>query len=590
MKKQDFIIVAALLALVIAWPMFANYFFPASAPVKPLAPADAVAVQEPTPLEPAPPAATPAITSATIPSAQAAPEISQAPRQEQQYFTLTNADIKITGSSWGGGLITVELSDYRQAVDPRSAPVLLDFSDAPAMTYAALPGLSQDADFTITETDQHGVTLHAGDATGLSLQRRLILGANYQIMIEDTFFNESSEPITIGEHAIRIGAMSVAESETKNVGGQALGIDVLGATGGDGVKYWGSELPKLFKKQTAASGMPQTINMPVNAPIDWIAVKSKFFVQILRPNDGAGAYTITAERAMAPGEESDASRAPRSAAVTGVSAQARFAAINIAPQESYTRKFSYYVGPKKYSALRQLGLHQEKVMDFGMWAPLCVFLLSVLNTTYSLLPNYGLAIIVLTILIRILFWPLTHKSTESMKRMQELQPQMMELRKLHKNNPRKLQEETMALYKKNKVNPVSGCLPMIVQIPVFIALFVVLRSAIELRFAEFLWVKDLSEPERLFAAYLPIPLNILPIFMAVTQALQQYLTPTSDPNQQKMMLILMPGMMLVMFYMMPSALVLYWSANQCIMIIQQLIQKQRAAMKQNRLATPTPAS
>jgi YidC/Oxa1 family membrane protein insertase len=225
--------------------------------------------------------------------------------------------------------------------------------------------------------------------------------------------------------------------------------------------------------------------------------------------------------------------------------------------------------------LRTLGLHQEDVMEFGMWSPVCKFLLIVLNTTYNLIPNYGVAIILLTILIRIIFWPLTHKSTESMKKMQALQPLMTELKAKHKDNPRKMQEETMALYRKHKVNPVSGCLPMVIQIPVFIALFVVLRSAIEMRFAPFLWVQDLSAPERLFADILPIPLNILPIFMAVTQAWQQVLMPTADPNQQKIMLFFMPVMMLVMFYMMPSALVLYWSANQCIVILQQLIQKKK---------------
>ena len=135
----------------------------------------------------------------------------------------------------------------------------------------------------------------------------------------------------------------------------------------------------------------------------------------------------------------------------------------------------------------------------------------------------------------------------------------------------------MALYRKHKINPVSGCLPMLIQIPVFIALFIVLRSAVELRFAPFLWINDLSAPERLFADILPIPLNILPIFMAATQAWQQTLMPATDPNQQKMMLFFMPVMMLVMFYMMPSALVLYWSANQCIMIVQQLIQKKRSS-------------
>ena len=153
------------------------------------------------------------------------------------------------------------------------------------------------------------------------------------------------------------------------------------------------------------------------------------------------------------------------------------------------------------------------------------------------------------------------------------------LRAKYKDNPQRQQQEIMALYKEQKVNPLGGCLPTVVQIPVFIALFVVLRSAIELRFAPFLWIKDLSQPENLLAGVLPVPLNILPIFMAATMAWQQKLTPSAgDPQQQKMMMF-MPLMMLFLFYQFAAGLVLYWSTNQCLMIAQQLLnqRKRRAA-------------
>jgi len=181
--------------------------------------------------------------------------------------------------------------------------------------------------------------------------------------------------------------------------------------------------------------------------------------------------------------------------------------------------------------------------------------------------------------VRIVFWPVTHKGTESMKKMQALQPLMTELRAKYKDNPKKLQEETMLLYKKHKVNPLGGCLPMLIQIPVFIALFVVLRSAIELRFASFLWVRDLSEPENLLAGLLPMgfSLNILPLLMVATMYLQQKLSPAGgDPTQQKMMMIIMPVMMLVFFYNMASGLILYWTVSNVIMIVQQLMAKHRS--------------
>ena len=219
-------------------------------------------------------------------------------------------------------------------------------------------------------------------------------------------------------------------------------------------------------------------------------------------------------------------------------------------------------------------------MQFGFFRWFCKPLVATLNFFYKVIPNYGVAVILLTILVRIIFWPLTHKSTLSMRRMQELQPELKALQALHKENPQKLQKETWAIYKKNKVNPMSSCLPMLVQIPVFIALFTVLRSAVELRYAPFLWISDLSEPENLFAGMLPIAINILPVLMAGTMALQSYLTPTAgDPQQQKMMMIMMPIMMLFMFYTFPSALSLYWTVSQVLAIVQMLLMRRHHPTK-----------
>jgi YidC/Oxa1 family membrane protein insertase len=157
-----------------------------------------------------------------------------------------------------------------------------------------------------------------------------------------------------------------------------------------------------------------------------------------------------------------------------------------------------------------------------------------------------------------------------MRRMSEIQPKMKEIREKFKDNPQRLQQETWTLYRENKVNPMASCLPMLVQIPVFIALFTVLRSAVELRYAPFLWIADLSEPENLFPGIFPFGgLNILPILMALTMGLQSALTPsTGDKQQQRMMMIMMPIMMLVMFYSFPSALSLYWTLSQVLSIVQ----------------------
>ena len=195
----------------------------------------------------------------------------------------------------------------------------------------------------------------------------------------------------------------------------------------------------------------------------------------------------------------------------------------------------YYIGPKKYGALSRHGQHMVDVMEFGFWAPVGKMLLQMMNGIHRFLwpHNYGIAIILLTIIIRVVFWPVTHKSTESMRKMQEIQPLVTAVRQKYKDKPQKQQQEIMALYKEHKVNPLGGCLPMLIQIPVFIALFVVLRSAIELRFARFLWIRDLSEPENLLAGVLPfgLSLNILPVIMAATMAWQQKLTPVRRRSQ-----------------------------------------------------------
>ena len=223
----------------------------------------------------------------------------------------------------------------------------------------------------------------------------------------------------------------------------------------------------------------------------------------------------------------------------------------------------------------------KEVMEFGFWSFLCYPMVWLLNIFHSVISNYGVAIILLTIFVRLVFWPLTRKSTEGMKKMQEIQPLLKELQTRFKDNPQRLQQETFALYREKKVNPLSSCLPMLIQIPIFIALFNVLRSMVELRYAPFLWIDDLSAPEGLFASWFPFGgLNILPILMAATMYLQSKLTPSAgDKNQQRMMMVFMPIMMLVMFYNFASALSLYWTVSQVLSIIQMWMMRREAARK-----------
>jgi YidC/Oxa1 family membrane protein insertase len=232
-----------------------------------------------------------------------------------------------------------------------------------------------------------------------------------------------------------------------------------------------------------------------------------------------------------------------------------------------------YFGPKKSDILKNLNVGAEKIVDFGWFDIIAKPLVAGLNLSNRVTHNYGIDIILLTILIKIIFYPLSVKSYKSMKEMQKMQPIISKLKEKYKNDKQKLNQEMMDLYKKKGINPMGGCLPMIIQIPVFFALYKALSGAIEMRHAPFmLWINDLSAPEDLFsfsAAGYSLPIRILPLVMGVTQVIQQKMTPTSaDPIQEKMMLF-MPIFFTFLFWGFPSGLVLYWLVNNVISIAQQ---------------------
>jgi YidC/Oxa1 family membrane protein insertase len=234
----------------------------------------------------------------------------------------------------------------------------------------------------------------------------------------------------------------------------------------------------------------------------------------------------------------------------------------LAPGSSQRYQYIAYFGPLEMEALKASGHQLERSIDFGFFSILAKPLFHVLIYFYGFLGNYGWAIILLTIIIKLLFWPLTHKSYMSMKAMQKLQPEMQKLREKYKNDRDRMNREIMELYKNHRVNPVGGCLPMLVQIPVFFALYKVLMISIELRHAPFLfWITDLSAKD---------PYYVTPLIMGVTMFVQQKMTPMSsvDPIQQKIFLF-MPVVFTALFLNFPSGLVIYWMVNNLLTILQQ---------------------
>jgi YidC/Oxa1 family membrane protein insertase len=258
---------------------------------------------------------------------------------------------------------------------------------------------------------------------------------------------------------------------------------------------------------------------------------------------------------------------------------------DIRPGTQHTYQYSLFFGPKSMKILKKAGHDLGKALNFGWFTVLakpCVWLM---NRLYSVIPNYGIAIIILTLLIKIVLWPLGSKSYKSMSEMKKIQPLMKEIREKYKNDKKKMNEEVMGLYRTYKINPLGGCLPMVVQLPVFFALYRMLYQSIELRHAPFfLWIDDLSAPDRLFNFSFSIPfmeppygIPVLTIIMGATMLLQQKMSPPmGDPTQAKMMMF-MPLIFTFIFINFSSGLVLYWLVNNILSISQQYyIQKKFA--------------
>jgi YidC/Oxa1 family membrane protein insertase len=303
-----------------------------------------------------------------------------------------------------------------------------------------------------------------------------------------------------------------------------------------------------------------------NPPYDWVAYQDNFFIQAIVPLTQGGYQVIPSVVT----DETQHTQITRLVFLTDK--------FDLEPNESSSFKLRVYNGPKEISTLKEAGHNLSAAVDYGWFTFLAKPLLVVLRWFYSFTHNYGIAIILLTIIIKIVFWPLTQKSYTSMQKMKKVQPKIQQIREKYKDDKEKLNQELMQVYKTYKVNPMGGCLPMALQIPVFFALYRMLNSAVELRHQPFaLWIHDLTAPDRLnlgFSIDLPMighldGLPVLTILMGVTMFLQQKMTPSSgDPRQEKIMLI-MPVMFTFFFINFPAGLVLYWFVNNILSIAQQ---------------------
>jgi YidC/Oxa1 family membrane protein insertase len=274
----------------------------------------------------------------------------------------------------------------------------------------------------------------------------------------------------------------------------------------------------------------------------WIALQDKYYALIVKPKSDLSVVYL--EKGVFPPHLSF-----------------RTKSVVLKPNQVIQDDFIIYVGPKNLKVLKSYDIGFEKIVSFGFFNKISFYLLALLNFFFRLTGNYGIAIILLTCVAKLVLSPLSHKSFKSMKKMQKIQPHIKSMRERHKDNPKKAQVEMMKLYKEHKVNPLGGCLPIVLQMPIFLALFWLLQSAFELRDAPFVfWIHDLSKKD---------PTYVMPILMGGSMALQQALSPSVvDPAQKKMMMFL-PIVMTFLFLNFPAGLVLYWLVNNLLSLAHQ---------------------
>ncbi|MBW2494103.1 MAG: membrane protein insertase YidC, partial [Deltaproteobacteria bacterium] len=456
----------------------------------------------------------------------------------------------------GAGISSWELKGFREKSDPAAPRInLVTGLEAGAVSLTtpfAEFGLGNFANrvFEVVGEDASAVAFEARE-NGVTLRKTFSFdpdGYSFRLLVE--VLNESAASIA-PRFQVDIPAYDHPADDFRE---QALAAFEDGSRVNKPLKGLGAG--GFF--QSLTGGKPEKYEDFVG-PIDWAGIQTTYFLTAILPDNPSQAQVRMA------------ALEPR---VSGV-AELSFAETVIPPGRSVAREFRGYMGPKEMERLEAFGGGTVHAIDLG-WSwiePLTRVFSLILKMLYSVVGNYGVAIVILTILVRIVTAPLTVKQMRSMERMRALSPKINEIKAEFADDRQKQSEKMMALYKSEGVNPLGGCLPMILQLPVFIGLFYSLRSTIQLRQAPFFgWIDDLSVPEPLFEIPgLGLPFRVLPLIMGASMVIQQRITPAQmDPAQAKMMMTVMPIMMTVLFYQFPSGLVLYWMVSNLLAIAHQL--------------------
>ncbi|MCF7688727.1 MAG: YidC/Oxa1 family insertase periplasmic-domain containing protein [Cephaloticoccus sp.] len=573
-KKNLTIGVALLLAAFVSM-----YFSSKSVPPRPVTTTPGATPTQTVPAATTPEATTnPTTTGTAVPAQPPHTEITALANNVEgaQVDLLVNNFVEVRLSNYGGAIREVALRKFAETLDSKARFTFNKPRTNPMLGIVDLPGLGRDTGFSIVSQNASEVVYRAVFENRIEVTRRYFLpdgsapGTDpYQLRHETTFRNLTDQTLPLPRIALSLGTASPIDD---TIYGQEL------TTGySDGKDQHFIEHTKLqgggFLAMIGMGSKEPTPFITSTGAVAWSSLSNQFFTSILTP-DQSGVGMIT-RRVPLPSFASTPDR-PN----FGLSAETQFDVPSLPPQGSATIGMNLYVGPKEYRRLANADIFradQDKVMNFGFFSFFSQILLTMMSWVhswmFSLSPTWawGWAVVITTLILKTVFLPLTLAASRSGKRMQKIQPEMKELREKFKDNPQKMQAATMELFKRHKVNPMGGCIPILLTMPFFFGFFVMLRSAAELRFESFLWASDLSHPDTI-AHIFGLPLNIMPILMGATMIIQMRLTPmpTAD-NAQAKIFKFMPWMFTLFCYNFSCALALYSTVNGLFTIGQQLI-------------------
>ncbi len=506
---------------------------------------------------------TPLVASSTPAIGGAVTAVSEAPTTPVLSATTHKLSTPVAEYTFtsAGGLQMVELLGHKSE---NGGHVMINgTSDVPIGVITDEPGKWPKTTEAVKEVSEKAITLESILPSGVQILKTFTVGKSemakddYQLKYDVTFSNPGVAKLDVKPWFVTTGAAAPIHDRDQT---RYLSFDYQA-----GAKTIYKNITNFEAGRIPLIGIqtsPEKPDIRESATgILWAGTKNQYFSTMLQPLGELRGDSIWTSRYALPQKTPDA---PKHYAITGALG---FPAFSLAPGESKTQSFTFYAGPKEYSRLKTLGNEQEGVMEFGFFGFFSSALLQAMNWIHSFVKNYGVAIIVLTLIIKTGLWTIQNKSMKSMKKMSLLAPKMAELKEKYKDDPTRMNTEVMKLYKDYGVNPFAGCLPMLVQMPIFFGFYSMLAVAVELRNSSFLWVNDLSQPDTV-AHIGSIPVNIFPLVMAVTMLWQMQLTPKTGDSSQQKIFMLMPIFFLFICYNYASALALYWTVQNIFSIVQ----------------------